>query len=94
MRGLIPPSPVRNRVKLVPIIIMTIERKINKKSKVILRRGSNAILIGFLSLHIRFGILLPKLFGPTVRKNCSSDREKNLEFEAEGREFEISRTIC
>ena len=34
-----------------------------------------------------FGILLPKLFWPTVRKNCSSDREKLLKFEAEGREF-------
>ena len=34
------------------------------------------------------GIFLPKLFGPTVRKNCSSDREKLLKFEAEGREFE------
>ena len=33
------------------------------------------------------GILLPKLFWPTVRKNCSSDREKFLKFEAEGREF-------
>ena len=33
------------------------------------------------------GILLPKLFWPTVRKNCSSDREKLLKFEAEGREF-------
>ena len=33
------------------------------------------------------GILLPKLFWPTVRKKCSSDREKNLKFEAEGREF-------
>ena len=33
------------------------------------------------------GILLPKLFWPTVRKNCSSDREKILKFEAEGREF-------
>ena len=31
----------------------------------------------------RNGILLPKLFRPTVRKNCSSD----LKFEAEGREF-------
>ena len=29
------------------------------------------------------GILLPKLFWPTVRKNCSSDREKVLKFEAE-----------
>ena len=33
------------------------------------------------------GILLPKLFWPTVRKNCSRDREKLLKFEAEGREF-------
>ena len=33
------------------------------------------------------GILLPKLFLPTVRKNCSTNREKLLEFEAEGREF-------
>ena len=33
-----------------------------------------------------------------MRKNCSSDREKLLTFEAEGREFEIffeiTRTIC
>ena len=37
------------------------------------------------------GILLPKLFWPTVpavRKNCFSDREKLLKFKAEGREFE------
>ena len=33
------------------------------------------------------GILLPKLFSPTVRKNCSCDREKLLKLEAEGREF-------
>ena len=33
------------------------------------------------------GILLPKLFWPTVRKNCSSDRENLLKFEAEGREI-------
>ena len=33
------------------------------------------------------GILLPKLFWPTVRKNCSSDREKLLKFEAKGLEF-------
>ena len=32
------------------------------------------------------GILLPKLFSPTVRKNCSSDREF-LKFKAEGREL-------
>ena len=34
-----------------------------------------------------YGILLPKLFLPTARKNCSRDREKLLKFEAEGREF-------
>ena len=33
------------------------------------------------------GILLPKLFWPTVRKNCFSDREKLLKFEAESQEF-------
>ena len=33
------------------------------------------------------GILLPKLFWPTVRKKCSSNWEKLLKFEAEGREF-------
>ena len=31
--------------------------------------------------------MLPKLFWPTVRKSCSSDREKLLKFEAEGQEF-------
>ena len=31
--------------------------------------------------------LLPKLFRPTVIKNCSSDRGKKLKYEAEGREF-------
>ena len=31
------------------------------------------------------GILFQKLFWPTVRKKCSSDREKLLKFEAEGR---------
>ena len=34
------------------------------------------------------GILLPKLFRPTVRENCSSDGKKLLKFEAEGREFQ------
>ena len=33
------------------------------------------------------GILLPKLFRPTVRKKCSSDQEKLLKFEAEGGGF-------
>jgi len=33
------------------------------------------------------GILLPKLFWPTLRKNCSRDQEKLLKFVAEGREY-------
>ena len=42
-----------------------------------------------LRIFTRNGILLPKLFWPTVRKNCSSDREKLLKFEAEGLAFAI-----
>ena len=38
-------------------------------------------------VSITTGILLPKLFWPTLRKNCSSDWEKLLKFEAEGWEF-------
>ena len=38
------------------------------------------------------GILLPKLFWPTVRKNCSSDREKPLKFEVEGQFAKILRS--
>ena len=37
-------------------------------------------------LKIKFGILLPKLFR-RWEKNCSSDRENLVKFEAEGREF-------
>ena len=45
-------------------------------------------------LLIRNGILLPKLFWPTVRKKNSSDQEKLLKFEAEGWEFaKFLRTI-
>ena len=41
------------------------------------------------------GSLLPKLFWPTVRKKCSSNREKLLKFEAEGQELaKVLRTIC
>ena len=36
---------------------------------------------------VRNGILLPKMFWPTVRKNCFSGREKLLKFEVKGQEF-------
>ena len=35
----------------------------------------------------RNGILLPKLFWSTMRKNCSTDREKLLKSETEDWEF-------
>ena len=38
-------------------------------------------------MKVRNGILLPKLFWTTMRKNCSTDWEKLLKFEAEGQEF-------
>ena len=38
-------------------------------------------------LFSRNGNLLLKLFRPTVRKNCSTDREKLLKFDAEGWKF-------
>ena len=41
----------------------------------------------FSSFPFENDILLPKLFWPTVRKKCFSDREKLLKFEVEGREF-------
>ena len=41
-----------------------------------------------LQISQNHGILLPKLYWPTDRKNCSSDREKLLKLEAEGQEFE------
>ena len=44
----------------------------------------NAALTVYLTKN---GILLQKLYRPTVRKHCSSDREKLLKFQAEGREF-------
>ena len=41
-----------------------------------------------ISLNVsRNCILLPKLFWPTVRKNCSGDQEKLLKFEAEGQKL-------
>ena len=41
----------------------------------------------FFWSFFRNGILFPKLIWPTVRKKCSSDREKHLKFKTEGQEF-------
>ena len=48
----------------------------------------NATAIGLKrKFIIRNGILSPKLFWPSVRKKCSSDRGKLLKFQAEGQDF-------
>ena len=46
----------------------------------------NFYLVHTISSTNENGIFLPKLFWLTVRKNCSSDREKLLQFTAEDRE--------
>ena len=38
---------------------------------------------------VKNGILLPKLFWPTVREKSSSDQENGLKLEAKGQEFEF-----
>ena len=48
---------------------------------------SKVVFQGQQTIKYRNGILLPKMFRPTVRKSCSSDREKLLKFDAEGQEF-------
>ena len=47
----------------------------------------NGKVISKSKISKKNGNLLPKLFWPTVRKKCFSDREKLLKFKAEGREF-------
>ena len=54
--------------------------------------GNFGLWVGLKS-RSRNGILLPKLFWPTVRKKCSSDREKLLKFKAEGQEFALEQFI-
>ena len=51
-----------------------------------LARSHGCVLTKDMS-NEKWFFLLPKLFRLTVRKNCSSDREKLLKFQAEGREF-------
>ena len=76
-------------------------RIINERYALFESEQQNPIFITFLSCFTVYrldnktlptpsfglGILFPKLFLPIVRKNYSSDREKLLKFEAEGREF-------
>ena len=61
--------------------------KRNKNKKYLyfdFHRTGNKILQQFNKISSKYGILFLKLCWPTVRKNCSSDREKLLKFKAEG----------
>ena len=59
-----------------------------------IQTNSTTKLMCYIIENVENGILLPKLFGHTVRRNCSSDREKNLKFQAESREFaKILRSV-
>ena len=51
-----------------------------------MEKNHQNVLESFIKIRSN-GVLLPKLFWPTVRKKCSSDREKLLQFEAECWEF-------
>ena len=73
---------------MIPKLFDEIRRKCLMKHS-ICRYEKNATYVNSMVFHkFRYhGILLPKLFSPTVRKKCSRDREKFLKFEAEGQEF-------
>jgi hypothetical protein len=57
------------------------------KDALLCKKNVNLIILSTFIFSRVNGILQSKLFWPTVRKKCSSDREKLLKFEAEGQEF-------
>ena len=59
------------------IVVYPIPKNANSK------RCQDRFLLSWEYNNAINSILLPKLFGPTVRKNCSSDQEKLWKFEAE-----------
>ena len=54
--------------------------------------GLHSRIFSLASMH-KYGILLPKLFWPTVRKKCSKDRENFCNSWLKAQNFEITRTI-
>ena len=75
------------------------EFRVLSQSKIMLKIFKNSLFpsstINFKLLKrnlsislLTIGILLPKLFWPTVRKKCSSDQEKLLKFEAEAKNLQ------
>ena len=73
--------------KKFPKEVDQVDSKKRRYWRVDCQSASKGLFLGKVTLEIKNGILLPKLFWPTVRKNCFSDREKLLKFVAEGREF-------
>ena len=84
-------SPVQHRNSWRNSTIIFI---MSMKIKMMMRSVATDILFSILFIFISElmgefinGILLPKLFWPTVRKNCTRYWEKLLIFEADGWEF-------
>ena len=73
--------------KKFPKEVDQVDSKKRRYWRVDCQSASKGLFLGKVTLEIKNGILLTKLFWPTVRKNCFSDREKLLKFVAEGREF-------
>ena len=76
--------------KWIAMTYWLLKHEYMKLFKEILRSAEEPLLwlmIAMLLVATWNGILLPKLFWPSVRTNCSSDQEKLLKFEAEGQEF-------
>ena len=83
------PSPIAKRTES-QTSTPKLDRNQAKVKPSLTRKRGNKHLPFLLQIHTMgevVHILFPKLFWPTVRKNCSSDGEKLLKFEAEGREF-------
>ena len=74
--------------KVLTCLVVGTGGLLDRKNELIFKALSWLDIRFFSGLEIEWnGILLSKLFWPTVRKKCYSDREKLLKFEAEGREF-------
>ena len=95
--------PMCNHVSSMQLALLKENATMHEKGWTDLKKVKNKIRVNWYGISklcarvSKNGILLPKLFWPTVRKNCSSGRENLLKFEAESQEFkksfEITRTI-
>ena len=65
---------------------MLLEASILEQLKCQLKQISKILIVETYRNKLRNSILLPKLFLPTVRKNCSGDQKNHMKFEAEGQD--------